>query len=151
VTGGIFAALFAAHSVADHWVQTGHQAAAKGAPGWSGRRACAAHVATYTVTGVVALGALAGATAWRPRAGAVVAGLAVSAVTHYVADRREPLRRIAAAVGRDRLYQLGTPRPGNDDNPLGTGAYALDQSWHIGWLFISALIIGGRATRGGNP
>lgn len=25
-------------------------------------------------------------------------------------------------------------------NPsLGTGAYALDQSWHVGWLFVSAI------------
>lgn len=31
--------------------------------------------------------------------------------------------------------------------PVGTGAYALDQSWHIGWLLIAALVmsIGGAA------
>ncbi|WP_243704711.1 MULTISPECIES: hypothetical protein [unclassified Micromonospora] len=29
-----------------------------------------------------------------------------------------------------------------DDNPsLGTGAYALDQSWHIAFLFVSAVVI----------
>lgn len=28
------------------------------------------------------------------------------------------------------------------DNPsLGTGAYALDQSWHFGWLYVAALVI----------
>jgi hypothetical protein len=36
---------------------------------------------------------------------------------------------------------MGIPRPGTDDAAhLGTGAYALDQSWHVGWLFIAALI-----------
>jgi len=34
------------------------------------------------------------------------------------------------------------PRPHRDDNPtLGTGAYALDQSFHIFWLIIAALLI----------
>ena len=42
-------ALLVAHQVADHWVQTSHQAAHKGRPGWAGRAACAAHVASYTL------------------------------------------------------------------------------------------------------
>jgi hypothetical protein len=45
-----FAALFVAHQVADHWIQTQHQADTKGCPGWPGRIACAAHVASYTAT-----------------------------------------------------------------------------------------------------
>src|SRR5256885_16927252 len=62
-------------------------------------------------------------------------GLAVSAVTHYIADRRTPLLRLAEAMqpvtGKADFYRLGAPREGRDDNPsLGTGAYALDQSWH---------------------
>ena len=79
-------------------------------------------------------------------------GLAVNAVSHYAADRRRPLLSLAewlsATVipGKDGFWHLGAPRPGCDDNPcLGTGAYALDQSWHIGWLFISALVIAGGA------
>ena len=51
--------LLVAHTVADHWVQTDGQAQGKGAPGWAGRRACAAHVASYT-----ALTATAVAVAW---------------------------------------------------------------------------------------
>ena len=138
----VFAALYAAHAVADHWVQTQHQADHKGHPGWPGRIACAAHVATYTITALVAVTA-----AWRRldldlTLGNLTAGLAVSAITHYIADRRTPLRRIAELTGSGPFYILGTPRPGKDDNPsLGTGAYALDQSWHIGWLFISALVV----------
>jgi hypothetical protein len=75
--------------------------------------------------------------AWR-----LLLGLAVSALTHYVADRRAPLRGLAQSVGRSGFYRLGAPRPGHDDNPsLGTGAYALDQSFHYLWLFVAALII----------
>ena len=140
-----FIALYAAHMVGDHWVQTGHQAAHKGDPGAAGRRACAWHVYTYTWTALVFLIAM-GVTldtslpTWQ-----VAAGLTVSAVTHYIADRRTPLKRIASwlsRIGKDGFYQLGAPREGKDDNPtLGTGAYALDQSWHIAWLFIAALIM----------
>lgn len=143
----VFVALFAAHQVADHWVQTEYQAATKGLPGWVGRRACAAHVLTYTATGLVGLAMLSGAvrvvtgvpeflSGW-----SMLAGLAVSGVTHYVADRRAPLARMAARCGHAEFHGLGRPRPGRDDNPsLGTGAYALDQSWHYGWLFVAALV-----------
>ncbi|MEU4216202.1 DUF3307 domain-containing protein [Actinoplanes sp. NPDC026623] len=138
----VFAALFVAHQVADHWVQTDRQATRKGSPGWPGRRGCAAHVATYTTTAAAALLALAAATGLPLSAGRAAAGLAVSAVTHYVADRRTPLRRLAELVGAARFYTLGACRTGRDDNPsLGTGAYALDQSFHYAWLFVAALII----------
>lgn len=138
----VFVALYAAHQVADHWVQTQYQADHKGRPGWPGRLACAAHVATYTLTGVVALFAVAAVTGWRPDLGGLAAGLAVSAVSHYIADRRTPLFRLALVLGSGPFWTLGAPRAGRDDNPsLGTGAYALDQSWHIGWLFVTALII----------
>lgn len=139
-----FCALYAAHQVGDHWVQTDRQAAMKGHPGWQGRAACALHVATYTLTGAAALAATAlvvGADFSLP---AVAAGLGVSAVTHYIADRREPLRRLAVATGHPRFVTLGLPRPGRDDNPsLGTGMYALDQAWHVGWMFVASLVIGG--------
>ncbi|MCX9191999.1 transcriptional regulator [Carbonactinospora thermoautotrophica] len=137
-----FAALYAAHAVADHWVQTDHQARRKGLPGWPGRIACARHVATYTLTGAVFLLAGAFVTGLHLSPAGVAAGLTVNAASHYIADRRTPLRRLAELVGKGPFWQLGAPRPGRDDNPnLGTGAYALDQSWHIGWLFITALLI----------
>jgi hypothetical protein len=136
-----FAALLVAHEVADHWLQTKHQACAKGRPGWAGRRACLGHIASYTAAQVVTLAAVSRASGCQLRPGRVAAALAVSAATHYFADRREPLRRLAEATGRGEFYQLGQPRDGRDDNPsLGTGAYALDQSWHIGWLGVAALV-----------
>lgn len=138
----VFAALYAAHQVGDHWIQTQHQAEHKGVAGWVGRWACVKHVTSYTATGVVALALLAGVTGWRPTVVPLLVGLTVSAVSHYIADRRTPLFRLALATGSGRFWLLGAPRPDRDDNPsLGTGAYALDQSWHVGWLFISALII----------
>lgn len=142
----VFAALYAAHHVGDHWIQTHHQAQRKAAPGWPGRIACAKHVITYTLTCVAALALLVAATSWRPGTVELAVGLSVSAVSHYIADRRTPLFRLACAVdrwtGKAGFWNLGAPRADRDDNPsLGTGAYALDQSWHIGWLFLSALAV----------
>jgi hypothetical protein len=126
----VFAALYAAHQVADHWVQTQHQADGKGQPGPVGRAACVAHVATYTATAFGALGLLAIVTGLDLQPGPVGAGLAISAVSHYVADRRVPLRRMADALGKSPAWL-----------DHGGGMYALDQSWHYGWLFLAALAV----------
>ena len=68
--------------------------------------------------------------------------LGVDAASHYWADRRYTLRGLAGRLGKSEFYELGAPRPGRDDNPcLGSGAMALDQAWHIGWLFVAALIL----------
>ncbi|GIE79058.1 hypothetical protein Aph02nite_50080 [Actinoplanes philippinensis] len=137
----VFIALWVAHQVADHWVQTQHQADCKGAPGWNGRIACAAHVITYTATALVAVLGMAVSLGLALSPSRVAAGLAVSAITHYIADRRTPLKRLAVLCGASRFYALGAPRPGRDDNPTLGGAYALDQSFHYAWLFVAALII----------
>lgn len=152
-----------AHNVADHWVQTGWEAANKGRKDATGRAACLSHVVTYTFT----LAAVACALilifhlpiTWR----GLIAGLAISAVTHYWADRRFTLEKLTQLLGKHDFYKLGQPRdvkayqytrksgdtgpslairpsevavdPIPWDNPsLGTGAYALDQAWH--WFFI---------------
>lgn len=142
VFAAVFAALYTAHAVGDHWVQTGAQALGKGASGWPGRRACAAHVVTLTACKVVALVLLAAVTGLPLRPWLVVAALAIDAAAHYWADRRFTLARLARFCGKGEFWTLGSPRPGHDDAPhLGTGAYALDQSWHIAWLFVAALII----------
>lgn len=146
--GSAFAALYAAHQVGDHHVQRDNDAQTKGLPGRKGQAACLRHCASYTATAAVALAAVAVATGDRPRLGRAAAGLALSAVSHYVIDRRTPLERFAKATGHAEFYQLGMPRPGRDDNPsLGTGAYALDQSAHVGFLFVAALIIAGGTAR----
>jgi hypothetical protein len=135
VFAAVFAAMAAGHQAGDYWVQTSAQAAAKGGPGWAGRRACGAHVATYTLT-LAACVALAGWWLSLPlSAGWVAAGLGVSAVTHYFADRRAPLRRLADAKGAGGFWRTG--------EGLATGAALLDQAWHWWWLFVSALIAAG--------
>ncbi|MEV0404982.1 hypothetical protein [Actinoallomurus sp. NPDC050550] len=77
-----------------------------------------------------------------------ILGQVISAVTHYWADRRSTLRGLAEKLGKTAFYRLGAPRTGTDkdgkerdDNPsLGTGAYALDQSWHKLWILIAAIV-----------
>lgn len=163
----VLPALLVAHGVADHLVQTHHQATYKGQPGWAGRLACARHVATYTATTAAAVALLWWLFDLPISSLGFLAGQAISAVTHYVADRRTPLERLAswgpfARMGKGEFYRLGAPRrvaafAGMDevrlyrsdtvppqevswDNPsLGTGAYALDQDWHRFWLFWAAL------------
>ncbi|SDT70357.1 DUF3307 domain-containing protein [Actinoplanes derwentensis] len=138
----VFVTLYVAHQVADHWIQTQYQADCKGLLGWPGRIACAAHVATYTLTSLVALVVVALSTDPDLNPGQVAIGLAISAVTHYIADRRTPLKRLADLVGAGQFHALGAPRPGRDDNPsLGTGSYALDQSFHYLFMFVAALVI----------
>jgi len=154
IFSAVFAALYAAHEVGDHWPTTYRGAMRKGmrrqdavAAGLhphTGPRACAAHVATYTAVGALFLAV----TVWRTgldlSAARAVAALSVSALTHYWADRRYTLAWLCdrlAFIGKDVHYRLGAPRPGHQDNPtLGTGAFHLDQSFHIFWLFIAALI-----------
>lgn len=134
-------ALLVAHHVADHWVQREHQAITKDQPGWRGRRACAAHVVGYTVVTALAVGVVAWSLGLAVTPAGFLAGQAVSASTHYWADRRTTLARLARLVGKAGFYAFGAPRPGRDDNPtVGTGAYALDQSWHWLWLLVAALV-----------
>ena len=137
-----FATLYVAHQVGDHWLQTPTQALTKGGTGWAARAACARHVAALLAVKIAALLAAFAVTGLPIRPLWWAAGLGADAVSHYWADRRSTLRWLAEAIGKGELFGFGAPRPGRDDNPtLGTGAYALDQSWHILWLFIAALII----------
>lgn len=138
---GVAVGLLIAHTVSDHWVQTSHQAAAKGSQDWYGAFACARHVASYTAVTAVAVFALWGAFRLDITWQGFAAGQLVSAVTHYWADRRFTLAWLARMLGKSQFYVLGAPRAGRDDNPsLGTGAYALDQSWHWGWLGVAAFL-----------
>ncbi|MEU9117652.1 transcriptional regulator [Streptomyces sp. NPDC048483] len=145
----VFIALFVAHSVGDHWVQTSHQSATKGHPGWTGRLADARHVATLTATKLALLLPVAALLGLRLSVLGLVTGLAVDAVTHWWADRRSTLAWLAKVTGKTEFYGLGTTaHPAHpvtaDGKPaahLGTGAYALDQSFHHLWLLVAALII----------
>lgn len=87
----VFIALYVAHSVGDHWVQTSQQSAHKGLPGWAGRLADARHVATLTLTKVAVLLPVAWLLDLHLPGLGIVAGLAVDAASHWWADRRTAL------------------------------------------------------------
>jgi hypothetical protein len=148
-------ALYAGHHVGDYWFQTDHQARHKGDDGREGALSCALHVLSYLATQAACVGLLVFATGLHVSVAGVLAGLAVSGVTHYLADRREHgiMFRLARLLpGKAAFLELGKPRQGvtpdgmvRDDNPtLGTGAWALDQAWHIFWgVFVAALLMAG--------
>lgn len=136
-----YAALTAAHEVADHWVQIDSQATAKGDHSRDGVIACAKHVASYTATQALALAAVnrvsRASLSWKRAA----AALTVSAVTHYVADRQgghwrdeqpQGVVRLAAATGHAGWLQ-------RDPN----AGYLMDQAWHKGWIAVAALLAAG--------
>lgn len=143
-----FICLYAAHHVGDQWIQTNWQATTKGKTGkerWSGRLACGLHVATYTATGAAFLAVpvlLLGLALNTPL---VLAGFAISAITHYIADRRAPLINLAKRLRRDRYIAYATvvrrPDEPEEGTGPGTGLYHLDQSWHFAWLFVSAVVM----------
>ena len=142
----------AAANAGDHLVQIDDHAngpsgaepgtAGKAAPGPAGWAACTAHVASYTATIAAAALVADAALGLRIRPGRFAAGLAIVAGTHWVIDRRAPLRWIAERTGHDRFVNLGVPRPGHDDNPtLGTGMYAMDQAVHDVFNLLGAAIM----------
>ncbi|MEW1636390.1 transcriptional regulator [Streptomyces sp. NPDC093801] len=145
----VFATLYVAHSVGDHWVQTSRQSADKGKTGWTGRLADARHVATLTATKLALLLPVALLLGLDLSVVGLVVGLGVDAVTHWWADRRSTLAWLAKATGQTEFYQLGTgahplhpvTAEGTPAAHLGTGAYALDQSFHHLWLLVAALLI----------
>lgn len=160
-------ALYAGHHVGDYWVQTDHQAQHKGAAGHEGMMACLKHVLSYMTTQFVCLALLILAAGMDTHPVGVFLAFLVSGATHYAADRREYglMFKLARLIpGKARFLALGMPRSGArdvlhrhthfeetrthyrvafDDNPsLGTGAWALDQSWHIALgVFVPALIV----------
>ncbi|WP_433894828.1 hypothetical protein [Streptomyces sp. CA-111067] len=149
-----YALLRAAADIADHWVQSDRCAQAKAATDAApvvttdektgtkhfhgtlgGRLTCAWHVTTYTATQGLVLVAGSRSVGLQLHPGAVASALAISATTHYIADRRVPngvLERLAAATGKSRFYKLA-------DFGM-NGSYALDQAWHHGFETLAAIV-----------
>ncbi|MES9504440.1 transcriptional regulator [Streptomyces koyangensis] len=149
VFAAVFIALYIGHALGDHWVQTSCQAATKGQAGWTGRLACGRHVLGLTVTKAVVLVPVVLVLGLPVGVLGLVLGLGLDAASHYWADRRTTLARLADRCGKGEFYSLGTPAhpahpvtaEGTPAATLGTGAYALDQSWHTLWLGIASLLI----------
>ncbi|HMG65621.1 MAG TPA: transcriptional regulator [Streptosporangiaceae bacterium] len=138
-------ALTVAHEVGDHWVQIDAQAVAKGKPGPEGARACGIHVATYTATQAAALYAANRALGLGLRPGRAAIALAISAATHYIADRQGGHWQDRHPRGVVRLAAV-TGHAGWLERDPGAG-YLLDQSWHKAWIGVAALIAAGGGVR----
>jgi hypothetical protein len=146
-------ALIPAHRVGDYWLQTHGQALTKGAPGLRGRVACGEHVLTLTGVKVLFLLLAYAATGIWPALYAAVIGLGLDAVSHYWADRaaghpdkHKPvtLERLAIATGKEDFWSFGKGAVDAAGNPVGTasaGSNLLDQSFHMGMLFVAALVM----------
>ncbi|KOX10181.1 DUF3307 domain-containing protein [Nocardiopsis sp. NRRL B-16309] len=138
----VAATLTAAHHVGDFLLQTDHQAACKPAASDRGDVVCseaeswrclAGHVASYHAAQVVGLLVANRALGLKLRPGRVLAGVAVSAVTHAVIDRRWPVRWWMDNTGsHDFRIKAG-------------GGMHVDQTMHHACLWGSALIIAGGA------
>lgn len=144
-----FTATLAGHFVGDHWAQTDQQACRKSlGAGYGTARAignCALHVAGWTVCTVTALVLAAWWLNLPLQPVWLTAGVALNAITHFVADLRTPLIRIARLLGRaPYIDRVQVHRAGGlQVAGPGTGLFWLDQSWHIAWAFVAALLIAG--------
>ena len=129
----VLGALLVGHNVGDHLAQTDHQAAHK-AESWP---AMAGHVGSYHAVELVALAALR-PLGVRPSARRVLGGLAFSAATHALVDRRWPVTAFLRRTGSPVFAEMTTPL---------NGPYAADQAIHHACLFVAALIITGSGER----
>lgn len=134
--------LTASHEVGDYWAQRDAEAVAKGGHGHAGRAACARHVASYTATQglalIVADRGLGLGLGWRR----IGAALAVSAVTHYVADRSGGRWREDGPSTRLVRFARRTGHTGWLERDPGAGPL-LDQAWHKGWIAVAAAVTAG--------
>lgn len=126
-----YAALRTAAHVADMWLQTDHQATHKAGDGLRGHRAMAGHVASYAGAQTVALVAANRLLGMNLKPSRIAAAVALSGATHYFIDRRWPVRKLAAATGKQNFYDLG--------GPLG-GGFHLDQSAHHLFEAVAAVV-----------
>lgn len=160
--GAVLAALWAAHDLADHVVQTDHQAAGKAARyGWA--MPMAEHVAGYHAVQLAALAALRSLAGVRPSWRRTLAGVALSAGTHALLDRRWPVVAILRATGSPGFARSNVVSVHHDVDGFGRastgggvphsveaigllplhGPYLADQALHHACLAVTAAIISG--------
>ncbi|HEY2096292.1 MAG TPA: transcriptional regulator [Pseudonocardia sp.] len=118
--GVVSAVRSAAHQLADFWIQRPRHAVDKGRPGPAGAVPCAWHVLSYTLTSAAAVAAANKLFDLGLTGRGQLLGELISAVTHYVADRRE----------HGALYPLADVLGKGDYLRHGGGSMHLDQAWH---------------------
>ncbi|MCY0957684.1 hypothetical protein [Streptomyces sp. H27-H5] len=135
-----YALLTGAHEVADYIIQSDTDAQTKGKPGREGATACLRHVSTYTLTQAAALYTANRYLDLRLHPARAAAALALSAATHYAADRcaghwtnttdqAPTLVRAAHRIGKTGWL--------TNDHRAGA---LLDQAWHKGCITLAAAI-----------
>lgn len=131
--------LLVGHHLADHVLgQTDKQATGKANDGWAGWRANLAHVGLYHLVLVVMLAVVWAVFSLPLSLPGVAAGLAFSAVTHAILDRRWPVRWLLEHTGSAPFARIGQP----DGPQVGlNGMYLADQSLHLGCLWVAALLM----------
>jgi len=137
VFGAVFGAMFAGHYLGDFWVQSDQHARTKHLATREGRKALAIHVATLTLSQAAFLGLAMLLLGLRLNPLWAVAGLALNAATHAVADMRRPLERLADLIGKGGFYRRGDASAA----PCGTGAFALDQGAHLPILVVASMLM----------
>lgn len=126
--GAMIGVLWAAHDLADHVVQTDHQAANK-ATSWP---AMAGHVGSYTAVQIGAVVALSAVSRTRLHWPCTAAAVALSAVTHAFLDRRWPVRRALELTRSPGFAGMTAPLH---------GPYLADQSLHHAVLAFCAALL----------
>lgn len=130
----LLATAYAAHQLADHVIgQTDSQAAAKAAPGRAGWLALARHVGAYHLIQIVMVGLTVAVLGLPLSLPGALAGMAISAGTHLLWDRRTPVRWVLDHVGAPRFARLA-------DHGL-NGMYLADQALHVACLWAAALTV----------
>lgn len=135
----LFAALQATfsdvHPYCDQILQSSKDAMGKGDPGRAGAKHCARHVATYSAGQALAGYVVTRALGYRIRPAALLAGIALNAGTHYVIDRREPLKTFLRSkpIGKASYLAHATVQRRDgviDEGGPGTALMEMDQAAH---------------------
>jgi hypothetical protein len=123
------------HPYCDQILQNSEDAQKKGNPGWEGRKHCARHVASYSAGQFVAALGVTRALGCHVPLPALLVGTAINGVTHYMIDRREPLKRFLrskwVAKGGYLDHATVQRREGVvDEGGPGTALMEMDQAAH---------------------
>lgn len=125
----IFIAKFVGHHIGDHWVQSSYQAQNKTEQPLERLK----HVLTLQLTKAVCLIPLF-FMGLSVHPIAIIGALMFDGLTHYWIDNRNNLKKLAKLFGKEGFYEAGV-------QPVGTGAYQLDQSAHLLFIFVVSLML----------
>lgn len=150
------------HPYCDQVLQNSQDARDKGKPGMVGRTACARHVASYSAGQLAAAITVTRVLGFRVSWDGLLAGTAINAVTHYVIDRREPLKKFLVSDRARKLRLVGGDMAGYlrhatvqrrdgvvDESGPGTALTECDQAVHRLIGVLASLTTAGLAVRGG--